>query len=197
MSNSVFQSVMLQLKDATDRVFGVVDAEGCVVSCTDTSFLGERWPEAILKVTGSAEPTATFGQKTFRAMASSTNYLEYAVFCAGDDEVAKSFCNIAYIALNDAKAFYEENYSRIDLAKAFYMATAGGGSAFGWFGKLEPGYHFNALVLDGLQDDGFELPLLECLERFCYAGDDRNITHRFIDGDLIDPDEVFSRISQL
>ncbi|MDO5137232.1 MAG: amidohydrolase family protein [Oscillospiraceae bacterium] len=95
------------------------------------------------------------------------------------------------------KAFYEENYSRIDLAKAFYLATAGGGSAFGWFGKLEPGYHFNALVLDGLQDDGFELPLLECLERFCYAGDDRNITHRFIDGDLIDPDEVFSRISQL
>ena len=40
MSNSVFQSVMLQLKDAADRVFGVVDADGCVVSCTDTSFLG-------------------------------------------------------------------------------------------------------------------------------------------------------------
>ena len=44
MSNSVFQSVMLQLKDVSDRVFGVIDTEGCVVSCTDTSFLGERWP---------------------------------------------------------------------------------------------------------------------------------------------------------
>ena len=52
MSNSVFQSVMLQLKDASDRVFGVIDTEGCVVSCTDTSFLGERWPEAILKING-------------------------------------------------------------------------------------------------------------------------------------------------
>ena len=109
MSNSVFQSVMIQLKDAADRVFGVIDADGCVVSCTDTAFLGERWPDAIVRLTGSAEPTATFGQKTFRAMMSSTNYLEYAVFCAGDDEQAKAFCNIA---LNDAKTFYEEKHDR-------------------------------------------------------------------------------------
>ena len=95
------------------------------------------------------------------------------------------------------KAFYEESYSRVDLPETFYMATAGGGAAFGWFGKLEPGYHFNALVLDGLQDEGFELPLLECLERFCYAGDDRNISHRFIDGNLVDPDEVYNRIRQI
>ena len=70
MSNSVFQSVMLQLKDASDRVFGVVDADGCVVSCTDTSLLGERWSEAILKITGSADSVVTYGQKTFRAMMS-------------------------------------------------------------------------------------------------------------------------------
>ena len=85
MSNSVFQSVMIQLQESADRVFGVVDADGCVVSCTDTTFLGERWPEAILKITGSPELTVTFGQKTFRAMVSSTSQLEYAVFCGGDD----------------------------------------------------------------------------------------------------------------
>ena len=28
MSNSVFQSVIVQLKDVTDRVFGVIDTEG-------------------------------------------------------------------------------------------------------------------------------------------------------------------------
>ena len=39
MSNSVFQGVILQLKDATDRVLGVIDADGCVISCTDSSFL--------------------------------------------------------------------------------------------------------------------------------------------------------------
>jgi len=121
MSNSVFQSVMFQLKEAADRVFGVIDADGCVVSCTDTSFLGERWAEAILKISGSAEPTITFGQKTFRAMVSSTNLLEYAVFCAGDDEQAKALCNLAYIALNDAKCFYEEKHDRGTFVKNIIM----------------------------------------------------------------------------
>ena len=121
MSNSIFQNVMLQLKDVADRVFGVVDADGCVVSCTDNTFLGERWPEAILKITGSAEPNITFSQKTFRAMASSTNFLEYAVFCGGDDEPAKAFCNIAYIALNDAKTFYEEKHDRGTFVKNIIM----------------------------------------------------------------------------
>ena len=121
MSNSVFQSVMIQLKDAADRVFGVIDADGCVVSCTDTSYLGERWPDAIVRITGSNETTVTFGQKTFRSVMSSTNYLEYAVFCAGDDDQAKAFCNIAYIALNDAKTFYEEKHDRGTFVKNIIM----------------------------------------------------------------------------
>ena len=45
MSNSVFQGVIQQLKDVPGRVFGVVDSEGCVVSCTDVSLLGQRWQD--------------------------------------------------------------------------------------------------------------------------------------------------------
>ena len=70
MSNSVFQSVILQLKDATDRTFGVIDTDGCVISCTDVSLLGERWPEAAMKVASGTEQTAVFAQKTFRAIMS-------------------------------------------------------------------------------------------------------------------------------
>lgn len=47
---SDFQNVIVQLKDATDRILGVMDPEGIVISCSDTSLLGERWPEAALKV---------------------------------------------------------------------------------------------------------------------------------------------------
>ena len=61
MSNSVFQSVIVQLKDVTDRVFGVIDTEGCVVSCTDMSLLGERWNDAALKVGNSSEAMVTSG----------------------------------------------------------------------------------------------------------------------------------------
>ncbi len=121
MSNSVFQGVILQLKDATDRVFGVMDSEGCVISCTDVSLLGERWTDAALKVAGSAESFVTFAQKTFRAIVSSTNLFEYAVFCTGDDELARSYCGLAYVSLNDAKTFYEEKHDRGTFVKNIIM----------------------------------------------------------------------------
>ena len=121
MSNSVFQSVMVQLKDVSDRVFGVIDAEGCVVSCTDMSLLGERWTDAALKVTNSEEPVVTFGQKTFKPIVNSSNFFEYAVFCSGDDEIARGFCAMAYVALNDAKVFYEEKHDRGTFVKNIIM----------------------------------------------------------------------------
>ena len=121
MSNSVFQSVIVQLKEMTDRVFGVIDNDGCVISCTDVSCIGERWTDAALKAAGSPEVPVTFGQKTFRAILSSANYFEYAVFCAGDDEQAKVLCNMAYIALNNAKLFYEEKHDRGTFVKNIIM----------------------------------------------------------------------------
>ncbi len=121
MSNSIFQSVILQLKDAADRSFGVIDTEGSVIASTDGSLIGERWPDAALKVAGSLEHAVTFGQKTFRAIVGSTNILEYAVFCTGDDEMARSLCNLAYISLNDAKIFYEEKHDRGTFVKNIIM----------------------------------------------------------------------------
>ena len=121
MSNSVFQSVIQQLKEVSDRVFGVVDSEGCVVSCTDASYIGERWAEAALKVSGAADSTVTFAQKTFKAIYGSANFFEYAVFCSGDDDTARAYCSMAYIALNDAKAFYEEKHDRGTFVKNIIM----------------------------------------------------------------------------
>ena len=121
MSNSVFQSVILQLKDVSDRVFGVIDTEGSVISCTDVTLLGERWNDAALKVANSSESVVTFGQKCFKAIVSNANFFEYAVFCSGSDEAAKTCCLMAYIALNDAKNFYEEKHDRGTFVKNIIM----------------------------------------------------------------------------
>ena len=121
MSNSVFQSVIVQLRDISDRVFGVIDTEGCVISCTDMSILGERWTDAALKVGNATEGTVTFGMRTFKAIVGNSNFYEYAVFCSGDDETAKSFCQMAFIALNDAKTFYEEKHDRGTFVKNIIM----------------------------------------------------------------------------
>ena len=121
MSNSVFQSVIVQLKEISDRTFGVIDTEGCVVSCTEVSLLGERWPDAALKVGNASENVVTLAQKCFKAIVGNSNYFEYAVFCIGDDEIARGFCQMAYIALNDAKTFYEEKHDRGTFVKNIIM----------------------------------------------------------------------------
>ena len=121
MSNSVFQSVIIQLKEITDRVFGVIDTDGCVVSCTDVTLLGERWAEAAVKINGAQEHIVTHGQRSFKAIMGSSNQFEYAVFCSGDDELARSFCLMAYISLNDAKTFYEEKHDRGTFVKNIIM----------------------------------------------------------------------------
>ena len=95
MSNSVFQSVIIQLKDIPDRVFGVIDGEGSVVSCTDVAVLGERWSDAALKVGSSNDTIGTFAQKTFKAIVGNSNFYEYAVFCTGDDDAARRFFQMA------------------------------------------------------------------------------------------------------
>ena len=121
MSNSVFQNVILQLKEVSDRVYGVIDNEGTVVSCTDITLLGERWTDAALKIANTAENIVTFGQKCFKAIVNNANFIEYSVFCTGSDEEAKICCQMAYIALNDAKVFYEEKHDRGTFVKNIIM----------------------------------------------------------------------------
>ena len=121
MSNSVFQSVIIQLKEISDRTFGVMDTEGCVVSCTDMSLLGERWPDAALKVSSASDGMLTYNQKCFKAIVGASNYFEYAVFCSGDDQAARDFCAMAYIALINAKTYYEEKHDRGTFVKNIIM----------------------------------------------------------------------------
>ena len=44
MSSRIFQSVVLQMKDSTDRAVGVIDSEGTVVACNELTCIGPgRW----------------------------------------------------------------------------------------------------------------------------------------------------------
>ena len=96
--------------------------------------------------------------------------------------------------ISKMKEFYEEGYRRIRLANAFYMTTVTGGSIFDRVGRIEKGYRFNALVIDNMLDEEYQTSLEDALERFCYIGDDRNIHERYIDGNRVDPEEVYRRL---
>ena len=62
------------------------------------------------------------------------------------------------------------------------MATKEAGSFFGRVGSFEPGYEFDALVIDDKDLNHDNYTVLERLERYIYLGDDRQITHRFCGG---------------
>ena len=73
----------------------------------------------------------------------------------------------------------------LTLSEAFWIATKSAGQFFGKIGSFEPGYEFDALVINDSELNHDNYSLLHRLERFIYLGDDRHITHRFCRGQLI------------
>ena len=73
----------------------------------------------------------------------------------------------------------------LTLPEAFWIATKSAGQFFGKVGSFEPGYEFDALVINDSELNHDNYSLLHRLERFIYLGDDRHITHRFCRGHLI------------
>ena len=87
-------------------------------------------------------------------------------------------------AIQVSKMRYQQNHELpfLTLAEAFWMATKSAGSFFGSVGSFEPGYEFDALVIDDSDLNHDNYSLLERLERYIYLGDDRQIVRRFCQG---------------
>ncbi len=96
-----------------------------------------------------------------------------------------SMLRVMQYAIQVSKLNYAQTkgeMSFLSLSEVFYLATKGGGSFFGKVGSFEPGYEFDALLVDDsyLNYDNYTLP--QRLERYIYLGDDRDIKRRFCRG---------------
>ena len=87
-------------------------------------------------------------------------------------------------AIQVSKMYYQQNHDRkfLTLSEVFWIATKSAGSFFGRVGSFEPGYEFDALVINDSDLNHDDYSLLERLERYIYLGDDRQIEHRFCRG---------------
>ena len=87
-------------------------------------------------------------------------------------------------AIQVSKMHYQRDKSKhfLTLSEAFWLATKSAGRFFGHVGSFEPGYDFDALVIDDHDLNHDHYSLLHRLERFIYVGDDRNIVQRFCQG---------------
>lgn len=117
MSNRVFQSVINQMKDATDRQVGVIDDQGYVVACNELSMIGTQLSD-ILEVNGEVtDQVIMLPERSYRLLGPVGSRFEFAAFVKGNDQMARSLCVVMGVALNEAKSNYEEKYNKATFVK--------------------------------------------------------------------------------
>ncbi|WP_330680398.1 amidohydrolase family protein [Holtiella tumoricola] len=117
-------------------------------------------------------------------------YMEHHIpIGLGSDVAAGSKLSIFY-AMQDAIVMSKMRWRLVDnslapltFEEAFYLATKGGGSFFGKVGSFEPGYEFDAVILDDKNlETLLQLSIKERAERMMYLADDRNIVGKYVAG---------------
>ena len=111
MSSRIFQSVIIQMKGATWRTVGVADPEGTVIASSDLSLIGADIGPMQDLYEDSAEKIARNNGRTFKALGVG-GADDYSVFSDGEDDLARTVCCMAVIAINEAGIFFEENHDK-------------------------------------------------------------------------------------
>ena len=114
MSNRLFQGLIYQMKDTVDRMIGVIDENGVVVSCSELTKIGELCPGAREELAFGGDVVRVDGM-TYRPLGGAR--AEYAVFVAGEDAVAENVSAVVAVALSNMKGMYDEKYDRNSLIK--------------------------------------------------------------------------------
>jgi len=90
MSNRVFQGVINQMKDATDRQIGVIDDQGYVVACNEQSLIGTQLSDVLDITHDTNEQVITLHDRTYRLLGVNGSRFDCAAFVKGSDQMAAS-----------------------------------------------------------------------------------------------------------
>ncbi|HPT84828.1 MAG TPA: helix-turn-helix domain-containing protein [Bacillota bacterium] len=115
MSNRLFQGIIHQMKDAVDRVIGVIDENGVIISCSDLARIGET-RQGIRDELAYTSNAITSGGYTYKLIGSSPK-ADYIVFVEGEDKSAEKYAAILSVALANIKNLYDEKYDKSSFIK--------------------------------------------------------------------------------
>ncbi len=115
MSNRLFQGIIHQMKDAVDRVIGVIDENGVIISCSDLARIGET-RQGIRDELAYTSDAITSGGYTYKLIGSSPK-ADYIVFVEGEDKNAEKYAAILSVALANIKNLYDEKYDKSSFIK--------------------------------------------------------------------------------
>ena len=133
MANRVFQSVIYQMKDAINRVVGVVDETGAVISCSELNLIGEVRDGFVAERLTAGDRFVRDGY-TYKPFGTRTKP-DYAVFVEGTDETAAKFCNILAISFASIKQYYDEKYDRNNFIKNVILENILPGDIYAKIGR--------------------------------------------------------------
>ena len=110
MSNRLFQGVIHQMKDAIDRIIGVIDENGVVIACSELVKIGEIRQGIRDEVAYASDMVAHDGY-TYRPIIAG-NKADYIVFVEGEDKMADKVSRLLVISLGNIKNLYDEKYDK-------------------------------------------------------------------------------------
>ena len=115
MSNRLFQQVIMQMKDAIDRVFGVIDDNGVIIACNEQVKIGEL-RQGIRDELAYTNDAVVTGGYTYRPIGNSAK-AENIVFVEGEDKTADKNAIILSVSLANIKHLYDEKYDKASFIK--------------------------------------------------------------------------------
>ena len=115
MSNRLFQGVIHQMKDAVDRIIGVIDENGVIISCSELVKIGETRQGVRDEIAYTTDAVVTGGY-TYKAIGNSAK-AENIVFVEGEDKMADKLATVLSVSLNNIKSLYDEKYDKASFIK--------------------------------------------------------------------------------
>ena len=120
MSSRIFQSVIIQMRDATSKSIGVISTEGSVIASSELSLIGTEIKPVHPNNDTSADIITTGGGWTFKPLYALTGN-DYYVFAQGEDQLARTVCIMAAVAISEAGMHFEENNDKRSFVKNIIM----------------------------------------------------------------------------
>ena len=119
MSNRLYQGIIHQMRDAVDRVIGVIDDNGVVIACSELVKIGEM-RQGVRDELAYTSDAITSGGYTYKPIGSGSKW-EYIVFIEGEDKYAEKIATILAISLSNIKNLYDEKYDKNSFIKIIIL----------------------------------------------------------------------------
>ena len=115
MSNRLFQGIIHQMRDAVDRVIGVIDDNGVIIACSELVKIGEM-KQGVRDELAYTSDAITSGGYTYKPIGTGSKW-EYIVFIEGEDKFAEKMATVLAVSLSNIKNLYDEKYDKSSFIK--------------------------------------------------------------------------------